>query len=52
MMTAVRTTLTLDDDVFCLVEEAIHRERCTMKHVINDALRSALAQQMARQQLY
>ncbi|MCV7122869.1 antitoxin [Mycobacterium lacus] len=48
----MRTTLTLDDDVVRLVEEAVHRERRPMKHVINDALRSALAPQAARQEPY
>ncbi|SOJ56605.1 Antitoxin VapB33 [Mycobacterium simulans] len=48
----MRTTLTLDDDVVRLIEEAVHRERRPMKHVINDALRSALAPQPARQAPY
>lgn len=48
----VRTTLTLDDDVARLVEDATHRERRAMKHVINDALRSALAPEVARQEPY
>jgi hypothetical protein len=38
----MRTTLTLDPDVARLVEEAVHRERRSMKQVINDALRQAL----------
>lgn len=38
----MRTTLTLDDDVARLVEDAMHRERRSMKQVINDALRLAL----------
>lgn len=39
----MRTTLTLDDDVARLVDEAVHRDRRSMKEVVNDALRSALA---------
>lgn len=39
----MRTTLSLDDDVARLVEEAVHRDRRTMKDVVNDALRRALA---------
>lgn len=39
----MRTTLTLDDDVAALIEDAVHRERRPMKQVINDALREALA---------
>jgi hypothetical protein len=39
----MRTTLTLDPDVARLVDDAMHRERRSMKQVINDALRSALA---------
>jgi hypothetical protein len=52
MMTTMRTTLTLDDDVVRLVEDAVHRERRPMKHVINDALRRGLAQQGVRQVPY
>ena len=39
----MRTTLTLEDDVARLVEEATHRERRSTKEVINDALRRALS---------
>ena len=39
----MRTTLTLDPDVARLVDEAVHRERRPMKHVVNEALRRALA---------
>ncbi len=39
----MRTTLTLDPDVTRLVEDAMHRERRTMKQVVNDALRRSLA---------
>lgn len=38
----MRTTLTLDDDVARLVEDAMHRDRHSMKVVINDALRRGL----------
>jgi hypothetical protein len=38
----MRTTLTLDPDVARLVEDAVHRERRSMKQVINEALRRAL----------
>ena len=38
----MRTTLTLDDDVLRLIQDAVHRERRSMKDVVNDALRCAL----------
>lgn len=38
----MRTTLTLDDDVARLVDDVMHRERRSMKDVVNQALRSAL----------
>lgn len=38
----MRTTLTLDADVARLVEDAVHRERRSMKQVVNEALRRAL----------
>ncbi|MDO5504374.1 MAG: antitoxin [Actinomycetia bacterium] len=38
----MRTTLTLDDDVVRLIEETMHRERLTMKDVVNTALRRGL----------
>jgi hypothetical protein len=38
-----RTTLTLDEDVAKLIEDAVHRERRPTKQVINDALRRGLA---------
>ncbi len=38
----MRTTLTLDSDVARLIEEAMHRERHSLKQVINDALRRGL----------
>jgi hypothetical protein len=52
MMTDMRTTLTLDDDVARLVEDAVHRERRSMKKVINDALRRALAPRAAEHEPY
>jgi hypothetical protein len=48
----VRTTLTLDDDVARLVDDAVHRERRPMKQVINDALRRALTPAASREELY
>ncbi|MFV0373559.1 hypothetical protein [Microbacterium sp.] len=39
----MRTTLTLDDDVARLLDDAVHRDRRTMKDVVNDALRRGLA---------
>lgn len=48
----MRTTLTLDDDVARLLDDAIHRERRPMKHIVNDALRRALAPQEARRAPY
>jgi len=52
MMPNVRTTLTLDDDVAKLVEDAVHRERRPMKQIVNDALRQALAPRVPRQEPY
>jgi hypothetical protein len=51
-MTSVRTTLTLEDDVARLIEEAVHRERRPMKRVVNDALRRALTPHEARREPY
>ncbi|MEU6644026.1 CopG family transcriptional regulator [Saccharomonospora sp. NPDC046836] len=48
----MRTTLTLDDDVAQLVEDAVHRERRSMKQIVNDALREALAPHVPRQDPY
>ncbi|MBN9609115.1 MAG: antitoxin [Actinobacteria bacterium 69-20] len=39
----MRTTLTLDNDVARLIDDAVHRERRPMKQIVNDALRKALA---------
>jgi hypothetical protein len=52
MMTDMRTTLTLDDDVARLVEDAVHREHRPMKQIVNDALRQALAPRISRQEPY
>jgi predicted transcriptional regulator len=38
----MRTTLTIDDDVARLLDEAVHRERRPFKWVVNDALRRGL----------
>lgn len=43
MMPNMRTTLTLDDDVARLIQEAAHRTRTSVKQVVNTALRAALA---------
>lgn len=51
-MRKVRTTLTLDEDVARLVEDAVHREHRPMKQIVNDALRQALAPRVPRQQPY
>ncbi|MDQ3359230.1 MAG: antitoxin [Actinomycetota bacterium] len=39
----MRTTLTLDPDVMRLITDAVHRDRRTMKDVVNSALREALS---------
>jgi hypothetical protein len=44
----MRTTLTLDDDVARLLEDAVHRQRRPMKQVVNDALRQGLAPKAGR----
>lgn len=38
----MRTTLTLDDDVAQLIDEAVHRERRPLKQIVNEALRRGL----------
>jgi hypothetical protein len=48
----VRTTLTLDEDVARLVDDAVHREHRPMKQVVNDALRRALTPPANRQEPY
>lgn len=40
----MRTTLTLDDDVARLLERAQKRRGASLKQVVNDALRTGLAQ--------
>ena len=42
-MLYMRTTLTLDDDVALLLQEAAHSRRTTVKQVVNSTLRAALA---------
>jgi len=44
----MRTTLTLDDDVARLVEERVHQTRTSVKQVVNDAIRAALAPRPVR----
>ncbi len=39
----MRTTLTLDPDVARMIEEEAHRQRKTIKQVVNEALRRGLA---------
>lgn len=51
-MIAMRTTLTLDDDVARLVAEAAHRTRTPVKQVVNTALRAALAPPAAQRAPY
>jgi hypothetical protein len=48
----MRTTLTLDPDVARLVEDAVHRERRSMRQVVNDALRRALGAPKAQARPY
>jgi hypothetical protein len=43
----MRTTLTLDPDVAELLKQAVHAQRRPFKHVLNDALRQALAEPAA-----
>lgn len=40
---SMRTTLTLEDDVAEMIDDAVHREKKTMKQVVNEALRRGLA---------
>lgn len=46
----MRTTLTLDPDVARLVADAMHRNRQSMKEVINAALRRALSGAQAKRE--
>lgn len=39
----MRTTLTLDPDVHRLLEEEMHRQRTSLKDLVNRTLRAALA---------
>jgi phosphatidylethanolamine-binding protein (PEBP) family uncharacterized protein len=48
----MRTTLTLDPDVSRLLDDAVHRERQSIKQVVNDALRRGLATPCPRRQPY
>ena len=48
----MRTTLTLDDDVARLIEDQVHRTRTSVKQVINDAIRAALAPKPVRSAPY
>jgi hypothetical protein len=48
----MRTTLTLDDDVARLVDEQVHRTKSSVKQVVNDAIRRALAPTPARSAPY
>lgn len=51
-MPYVRTTLTLDPDVVRLLDDAVHRERRSIKQIVNDALRRGLATPRPRRQPY
>lgn len=44
----MRTTVTLDPDVFRLLKEAEHRSGLPFKQVLNDALRAGLKRPAAR----
>ncbi len=48
----MRITLTLDDDVSRLVDDAVHREHRPIKQVINETLRRALTPPANRQEPY
>jgi hypothetical protein len=48
----MRTTLTLDDDVARLVQDLAHRNRTSVKKVVNDAIRAALVPQSTRSTPY
>ena len=39
---AMRTTMTIDDDLHALLEQRARRERRSVREVVNDALRRAL----------
>ena len=44
---AMRTTVTLDEDVERLLREAMHRSRCGFKEALNAALRTGLGRKAA-----
>ena len=48
----MRTTLTIDDDVARLLNEAVHRERRPFKSVVNDALRRGLRSSSGARETY
>jgi hypothetical protein len=48
----MRTTLTLDDDVTRLIQEQVHRTHTSVKQVVNDAIRAALAPKPVRSAPY
>jgi predicted transcriptional regulator len=52
MMSSMRTTLTLDDDVAVLLQEAAHRTRSSIKQIVNTALRAALSPPAAQRPPY
>jgi hypothetical protein len=52
MMSCMRTTLTLDDDVARLITEEAHRTKTSIKQIVNSALRAALAPVAAGQEPY
>lgn len=52
MMLSMRTTLTLDDDVALLLQEAAHRTRSSVKQVVNMTLRAALSPPAAQRAPY
>lgn len=48
----MRTTLTLDDDVARLIQDAAHRTKTSVKQIVNTALRSALAPPASQREPY
>jgi hypothetical protein len=48
MMSSMRTTLTLDDDVAARLRDLAHRRRLPFKEVVNSVLRRGLAAQERR----
>lgn len=43
----MRTTLTIDDDLYALLEQVSRREQQSIREVVNDALRRALVEDRA-----